>query len=407
MVSEYGLTCDDHYLRSLVGSTYMLGMLFGSIIFGIVSDRFGRITALMCSVVTMTTSAVVGAMVPNLAGYTIFRFLTGMGGMGCFLVSFVLVIEHVGFEYTMLIGVLIEIPFELGGIIFGIEAIFIRDWFTLHLVAYLPCILLLALKFVISESPRWLIASGHYDQAIIVINKAARVNQRSVPFELLKFTSPNIEMHSEDVQLKNETMATFQDLFKPKSMARRTLNMFYQWFAVTMCYFGLTFSSTSLGGDPHTNFLLGVGIAIPGFLFCAFVMDCWGRRPILSFCQAIAGVSCIISGVLFDFIGEQEYLIPVQIFFSLIGKFMASANFAIVYLYTAELYPTTIRTTAVGSCSCVARLGGTLRWPSTCHCPAIVVRVLLAGTNVNHGDGVIDSWNFSPLFSRNRGYKTA
>ena len=59
VVSEYGLTCDDHYLRSLVGSTYMLGMLFGSIIFGIVSDRFGRITALICAVVTMTTSAVV------------------------------------------------------------------------------------------------------------------------------------------------------------------------------------------------------------------------------------------------------------------------------------------------------------------------------------------------------------
>ena len=30
-----------------------------------------------------------------------------------------------------------------------------------------------------------------------------------------------------------------------------------------------------------------VMIEIPGYLFCIFVMDCWGRRPILSFCQVV------------------------------------------------------------------------------------------------------------------------
>ena len=48
----------------------------------------------------------------------------------------------------------------------------------------------------------------------------------------------------------------------------------------------------------------------------------------------------------------------MQVFLSLIGKFMASACFAIVYVYTAELFPTMIRNTAIGSCSTVARVGG-------------------------------------------------
>ena len=30
-------------------------------------------------------------------------------------------------------------------------------------------------------------------------------------------------------------------------------------------------------------------IEIPGYIFCILVMDCWGRRPILSFCQVING----------------------------------------------------------------------------------------------------------------------
>ena len=45
---------------------------------------------------------------------------------------------------------------------------------------------------------------------------------------------------------------------------------------------------------------------------------------------------------------------------ALVGKFGASAVFLSVYLYTSELYPTSIRATAVGFCSTIARVGGVL-----------------------------------------------
>ena len=80
-------------------------------------------------------------------------------------------------------------------------------------------------------------------------------------------------------------------------------------------------------------------------------MDCWGRRPILSFCQLVSGIACIGAGLL----AEQEDLIILQVFLSLVGKFGASACFAIVYVYTAELFPTIIRNTAIGACSTIAR----------------------------------------------------
>ena len=44
----------------------------------------------------------------------------------------------------------------------------------------------------------------------------------------------------------------------------------------------------------------------------------------------------------------------------MIGRLFGGFGFKLVYLYTAELYPTEMRNTAVGTCSSIARIGGVL-----------------------------------------------
>ena len=43
---------------------------------------------------------------------------------------------------------------------------------------------------------------------------------------------------------------------------------------------------------------------------------------------------------------------------ALLGKFGATSSFSIVFVYTAEMFPTEIRSTAVGASSTCARVGG-------------------------------------------------
>ena len=43
---------------------------------------------------------------------------------------------------------------------------------------------------------------------------------------------------------------------------------------------------------------------------------------------------------------------------AMFGKLFSTSSFTLVYFYTAELYPTTIRSTGVGVCSLMARIGG-------------------------------------------------
>lgn len=78
--------------------------------------------------------------------------------------------------------------------------------------------------------------------------------------------SPNLhpETEKESEKLKQRESITILNLFYPKEILFRTLNMFFQWYSVTLCYYGLSFSSTSQLGDPYTNFCLSVFIEIPG-----------------------------------------------------------------------------------------------------------------------------------------------
>ena len=42
----------------------------------------------------------------------------------------------------------------------------------------------------------------------------------------------------------------------------------------------------------------------------------------------------------------------------MIGKLGAAAAFAVIYVFSAELYPTVVRNAGMGASSCCARIGG-------------------------------------------------
>ena len=79
-----------------------------------------------------------------------------------------------------------------------------------------------------------------------------------------------------------------------------------------MCYYGLSFASTSLStGGPYMNFMLrlvivsscptfcsSVLIEIPGYIFAILVIDSWGRKSVLSVSQIVSGLACILCGLL-------------------------------------------------------------------------------------------------------------
>jgi hypothetical protein len=54
----------------------------------------------MLAVITVSISGFIGAFPCSVHIYGLLRFITGMGGIGCYMVCFVLVVEHVGYKVT-------------------------------------------------------------------------------------------------------------------------------------------------------------------------------------------------------------------------------------------------------------------------------------------------------------------
>ena len=141
---------------------------------------------------------------------------------------------------------------------------------------------------------------------------------------------------------------------KHKKLLLRSLNVILQWFCIFMGYWGSLYSSTTLSGSPHINFMLSMLAGAAGNFVYLFLPDKIGRKATLLMLELALGVCCIGAGILIHF----ETLPWLQTVFSMLSRVTASACVKTVALFTAELFPTPIRNSAVGMGSFFGGLGG-------------------------------------------------
>lgn len=117
--------------------------------------------------------------------FTILRFLLAVATGGTMVSSFVLIMEIIGAKYRETVGILYQIPFNLGHLTLPLFGYFLRDWNTFQLAISLPSVLFLSYYFLLPESPRWLITAGKAKEAAVIMETAAK---RLVLYPLFKNT---------------------------------------------------------------------------------------------------------------------------------------------------------------------------------------------------------------------------
>ncbi|KAF2346575.1 Major facilitator sugar transporter-like, partial [Trinorchestia longiramus] len=180
IITDFDLWCVSPFTRSLAGMSYMLGMLVGAFVLGDLSDRIGRRNALTAASTIVGVSGIVSATAVNYAIFLVGRFVTGVGAVAMFQVTFVLVAEFVGKKYRTPVSMMLGLPFSVGEMTTGVLAYFIRDWRYLQIAVTVSSLLLLSYKWIMPESVRWLISQNRTDEAIVILKSIAKMNKKDL-----------------------------------------------------------------------------------------------------------------------------------------------------------------------------------------------------------------------------------
>ncbi|CAL1533640.1 unnamed protein product [Lymnaea stagnalis] len=351
ITSEFGLVCGEKFWIRTSKSVFFAGRLTGAVIFGQLSDKFGRRPMFFVGCLLLLISGTVASFAPSMYIFLPMYFCQGAAHTGAFLVAYTLATELVGPKYRVVAGFVSQGFYSIGFMSLAGIAYFIREWRYLEIAITLPVILFSLYWFFLPESVRWLISHGREEEAEQVINRAARENGVTLRGDVFK-------------SLKEETASLparqyyILDCVRTWKMARISLNVWFNWLVNSLVYYGLSLNTENLAGNPYLNFCVAGAVEIPAYVICIAVLNKVGRRWPLILSMYMGGVACILSGCI-PVDGDQT-METITVILAMIGKFGITASYAIIYLMAAELFPTVIRNIGMGVASMSARIGGIL-----------------------------------------------
>jgi len=360
VATENDLVCGNFFWTIIVDEFFMIGLMIGSFVFGVMSDKVGRRHTLLTSIICCAVGNLLCCAMPNHWSYAIPRILASAGGEGIFVLAFTMSLEYAGVKeavpifpwvtYSTMLANYIGIPFAIGESIPSLVAMGLKDWKEFQAAVSAMIAVTAIVWFLLPESPRWLIANGKKEQAKEMVEKAAKLNK-------VKLTPDIFEADDNDDSKEKELdlpIYSLKDMFRGSQIVI-TLSMFVCWPVVTLLYYGLSLSADKIHmtDNVYLSYILVALIEIPAYIILPLVIDVWGRKPLFFVTQFVPGICCIVAA----------FLKPGTAIFAILAlgaKLGAAAAFNVTFMYTAQLYPTSIRNSAVGTCSTVARFGGML-----------------------------------------------
>lgn len=135
---------------------------------------------------------------------------------------------------------------------------------------------------------------------------------------------------------------TLRRLTQYPNLLKKVVVVCFSWTANTMVYNGLSFAVSSMGISDYVSFTISGAVEVPGVCLAWYFMDRRGRRPVMLFSMLLGGLACIATVFV-----PSELAWPTVALCSL-GKLSITASFATIYVYSAELFPTVLRTFAMG-----------------------------------------------------------
>ncbi|XP_054624056.1 solute carrier family 22 member 21-like isoform X1 [Dunckerocampus dactyliophorus] len=355
--SKWELVCENAWKVPFSTSVFFVGVLFGALFSGQLSDRFGRKLVLYATIALHSVTALIQATSVNWLMFCVLNCVRGMGHASSYLASLVLGSEmlrpSVRVSYTLLGH---SLGFGLGYALLPLFAYFLRGWRWLLVASAIPGLLWLLTWRVIPESPRWLLLRGQVEEAEMVLRRAAKLNKIHAP-EVLFLTGEGSELLQKTGE--KEQTYSYMDLINTANLRNITVIGVFIWMAVAMVFFGLSLNTSNLNGNIYLNCLISAAIDIVAYVSSWFLINRAPRPTLLFFTLMFSGAMLLVIKLIPD---DMHVTFQVLV---LVGKTGVSIAYCFIYMFFAELMPTVVRNTGLGILSSFARFGAII-------CPYVI-----------------------------------
>ncbi|VEN39402.1 unnamed protein product, partial [Callosobruchus maculatus] len=225
------------------------------------------------------------------------------------------------------VGILYQIPFNLGHLLLPVIGYYLRDWRYFQIAISAPSIFLVVYYWILPESPRWQLAVGQKENAINTLRKAAKCNK--LPTDKIA-TDVDLYLQTKDLNKVEHSKANILDLVRTPIIRMYTIAICFNWLVCGLCFYGVSEFVGRLGGNIFVNVALSAIIQVPSTLFACWTTKAWGRKKTLIIANVLAGVSILLVG----FVPSDPAWIKSTL--STIGMFGLALAFPTVYIYSGE-----------------------------------------------------------------------
>ncbi|MBI1198157.1 MAG: MFS transporter [Phenylobacterium sp.] len=332
----------------LSGSAYILGAVLGAVVFGRLTDRYGRRRLFTVTVGLYLLATIATGLSWDVWSFMAFRFLTGAGIGGEYGAINSAIDELIPARRRGHVALAINGSFWIGAALGALGSVVVLDpqivdqalgWRLAFVIGGVLALTVVVIRRYIPESPRWLMTHGRPEEAEQVVRGIEAHVGGGGPLPPVPEGTPPLRLVRRGHTSWSEIAATLF-IHHPRRTALGLTLMATQAFCYNAIFFTYALVLTKfyhVKPEAVGWFILPFAFGnVTGPLLLGPLFDSLGRKPMIAATYGLAGSLLCLTGWFFDrgwLTAETQTAAWMVIFF------FASAGASAAYLTVGELFP--------------------------------------------------------------------
>ncbi|KAH8318758.1 hypothetical protein KR074_005386 [Drosophila pseudoananassae] len=349
ITTELKWVCDKAHHPAVGQSFFFIGSVVGTMTFGYLSDRIGRLPSLLMATICGAAGDFATSFVNTLPWFAASRFVSGLSTDTMYYLMYILVFEYLSPKSrTFGLNIILAIFYCFGLMTSPWAAIWIGNWRHYLWLASLPALGVLIYPLLICESAQWLLTKKKYEEAVASLKRVAKFNGCQVEESVFDEFVKHYREKELEVSKMGDQEDTFLGMFFTPRLRRFTLTLLVKSVIITLSCDVINRNMEGLGTSPFKLFSFTSVVYLPAGVAILLLQNKIGRKGMACAALFVGGLITTATGLLIAHLDPTENALLLAVMVAL-GRFGATISYDAEIQYAAEIIPTSVRGQAVSN----------------------------------------------------------